>query len=74
MVRGLLWLVAISLGTFAGRGFSVSVGSQRGGGALAAVLVSELVVVFVMVSIVTAMEAIFPSLRRRRVRSGARAR
>jgi len=58
-----LWLVAITLGSLAGRGIDANLAGTRGWPVLVGLIGINVVMVFVTVSIVTAMESLFPSLR-----------
>jgi hypothetical protein len=60
-----LWLVALTLGSLAGRGIDANLAGTRGWPALVAMIGVTVVTVFVAVSIVTAMESLFPSLHHR---------
>ena len=60
--RFAMWSVAIVIAIFAGSGVA-SLAPTRGRGVLAVLLAMLLVQAFVAVSVVTALESLFPALR-----------
>jgi hypothetical protein len=69
VVRVPLWLGAFGLGSLTGQGFVTLVGRLHGFAGVAGWFASMLIVVFVTVSLVTAMEGLFPSLRRQKAKT-----